>query len=837
MKTILKTISILFFTLLAMTGCYNDDLVWQELEKHEQRISKLENMCQKFNWDIYEMQNVIKAIKERDYLISVTSTQNQYVLLFAEAGKIVINKHSEGNEHDVSVPAIGVKHDSDGNWYWTLSGEWLTDQNGERIRANGTDGQDGNKGLDAITPKFKIKDGYWMISYDDGKTWELIGDATGENGKDGDSFFKDVKVTDIDVTLILADGTSVVIPRQSTDAALVDIIFSDMGVGMTPGSTRQVNFTLANADENTLVKAVAQNGWRVKVAMTSVSEGYLTVTAPDPMEEDEIIVFVYDGNGRTIMKTINFVTGVISVSMETKSVSGRASEFSVDLETNLDVDIEVPSVAGSWITCQTAPTKAMNKMTCTFSVTDNFSGSTRTASVLIKDRNSSWSKEINIAQAINDYLDFKDPAFQKYLVENFDTNNDGEINKNEAPSITSIKAENKGITSLEGISSLEALESLDVSGNALSKIDLSADVFWKLKDIDCSDNNITEMDISGCRFFLENLKITGNPKMTLSLLKEQGAREFEYHYYPTLTYHADDYQSTDFSKHKTVVTLQEHSVGNGIPILFMGEAYTDRDIESGVYDLRMRQAMEHLFSEEPYKTFRNRFDVKYIILVSQGRTLDGKSTALNVIPAERTTIDYDSYLNSSETIKYELNKLAYNQYNVYSCVAINIFSQDIGQGGVRACYCSTSDNTIERKTRYRGGILHELGGHHIADLGDEYTRKEYATETLKNPPANGLKPQNLSATNDATKVPWSKFLELEDYKDIVGIYEGGYEYYGYGVWRSSENSVMRHDYETTKFNAVCRHIIYKKIMELSGEEYSWEAFLEYDKKNLADSPK
>lgn len=48
---------------------------------------------------------------------------------------------------------------------------------------------------------------------------------------------------------------------------------------------------------------------------------------------------------------------------------------------------------------------------------------------------------------------------------------------------------------------------------------------------------------------------------------------------------------------------------------------------------------------------------------------------------------------------------------------------------------------------------------------------------------------------------------------------------------------MRHDYETTKFNAVCRHIIYKKIMELSGEEYSWEAFLEYDKKNLADSPR
>ena len=43
--------------------------------------------------------------------------------------------------------------------------------------------------------------------------------------------------------------------------------------------------------------------------------------------------------------------------------------------------------------------------------------------------------------------------------------------------------------------------------------------------------------------------------------------------------------------------------------------------------------------------------------------------------------------------------------------------------------------------------------------------------------------------------------------------------------------------ESSKEENLLQKPIYKKIMELSGEEYSWEAFLEYDKKNLIDSPR
>lgn len=50
---------------------------------------------------------------------------------------------------------------------------------------DGSDGKDGTDGKDGITPKFKIENKYWYVSYDNGSTWEQVGKATGEDGKDG----------------------------------------------------------------------------------------------------------------------------------------------------------------------------------------------------------------------------------------------------------------------------------------------------------------------------------------------------------------------------------------------------------------------------------------------------------------------------------------------------------------------------------------------------------------------------------------------------------------------------------------------------------------------------
>lgn len=129
---------------------------------------------------------------------------------------------------DGSTPIIGVKQDADGIYYWTLNGDWLTDDSGNKIKAEGRDGQDGEDGKpgqdgndgqdgkpgedgkDGITPQLKIEDGYWYISYNDGASWTQLGKATGDKGEQGEpgqagGIFKDVEETDDSVIFTLND--------------------------------------------------------------------------------------------------------------------------------------------------------------------------------------------------------------------------------------------------------------------------------------------------------------------------------------------------------------------------------------------------------------------------------------------------------------------------------------------------------------------------------------------------------------------------------------------------------------------------------------------------------
>lgn len=47
---------------------------------------------------------------------------------------------------DAVLPLIGIKQDVDGVFYWTLNGEWLKDEKGSKIQAQGIKGIDGENG-------------------------------------------------------------------------------------------------------------------------------------------------------------------------------------------------------------------------------------------------------------------------------------------------------------------------------------------------------------------------------------------------------------------------------------------------------------------------------------------------------------------------------------------------------------------------------------------------------------------------------------------------------------------------------------------------------------------
>ena len=186
----------------------------------------LQRLCNETNTNLSALQTIVTALQNNDYITSVDPlTENGkvvgYTIKFAKSNPIVIYNGKDGADGvNGNTPVIGVKKDTDGIYYWTLDGEFIV-VDGQKIKAQGTDGNNGADGSDGVTPKLEIREGYWWISYDNGTNWTQLGKATGEDGKDADS----IKITqdENNVYFELADGTVITISKtgQSADPNII----------------------------------------------------------------------------------------------------------------------------------------------------------------------------------------------------------------------------------------------------------------------------------------------------------------------------------------------------------------------------------------------------------------------------------------------------------------------------------------------------------------------------------------------------------------------------------------------------------------------------------------
>ena len=196
----------------------------------------LQRLCNETNTNLSALQTIVTALQNNDYITSVDPLTEDgkvvgYTIKFAKSNPIVIYNGKDGADGvDGNTPVIGVKKDTDGIYYWTLDGEFIV-VDGQKIKAQGTDGNNGTDGSDGVTPKLEIREGYWWISYDNGSNWTQLGKATGEDGadgKDGDS----IKITqdENNVYFELADGTVITISKtgQSVDPNVIQ--FEDENV-------------------------------------------------------------------------------------------------------------------------------------------------------------------------------------------------------------------------------------------------------------------------------------------------------------------------------------------------------------------------------------------------------------------------------------------------------------------------------------------------------------------------------------------------------------------------------------------------------------------------------
>lgn len=302
------------------------------------------------------------------------------------------------------------------------------------------------------------------------------------------------------------------------------------------------------------------------------------------------------------------------------------------------------------------------------------------------------------------------------------------------------------------------------------------------------------------------------------------------------------YTSTDYSQDGVVTTLQTATKGDGIDIVLMGDAYSDRQIADGTYRADMEYIYNNLFTEEPYKSFKDHFNVHYVNVVSKNEGYGAyNETALAGYFGDGTLV------GGNDNVAFNYALKAISEEEMDEALIIVAMNSDNYAGTCYMYYPTYTTGTYGSgpSVAYfpRGGdaetfaqlLHHEACGHGFAKLADEYAYEymgavpsDYASE-IQSQQANWGWWKNVDFTSDTSAIRWSNFINDARYaNEGIGAFEGGLTYWS-GVWRPTENSIMRHN--TGGFNAPSREAIYYRIHKLAyGDswEYDYEEFVEWD---------
>jgi hypothetical protein len=258
------------------------------------------------------------------------------------------------------------------------------------------------------------------------------------------------------------------------------------------------------------------------------------------------------------------------------------------------------------------------------------------------------------------------------------------------------------------------------------------------------------------------------------------------------------------------VTILNHGdSSNRVDIVFLGDGYTQTNLDAGLYDQHIQGYLNHMFSsptlwDDPFPRYKKFFNAHKIDVVSNESGADIPSqnvfvdTALNatyessgierlltVSRSRADSISRQQLLGTGITEDMQLVTVNHRKYG--------------GSGGRWAVYAGGSSDAREI-------ALHELA-HSFSNLSDEYVS---FTGPYPNP-----EPSQRNITTDPSGEKWSHWLGFDDPRGTsldIGVYEGA-AFYPSGIYRPSTNSKMRN--LDRPFDAVSRealiHDIYKYV--------------------------
>lgn len=311
----------------------------------------------------------------------------------------------------------------------------------------------------------------------------------------------------------------------------------------------------------------------------------------------------------------------------------------------------------------------------------------------------------------------------------------------------------------------------------------------------------------------------------------------------TCSFEVEQYDSEFSDGEKTL--YQPHSTGNGIDIVFVGDGYDAKDIAKGTFDSNVKDGIDAFFGIEPYKTYKDYFNVYAVVSQSDD---SGIGTVNTVVDTKFGTYFTQNRIKvpAPEPI-FSWAKKADAGIDFTKALIINLLNTSAYEGicamyadGSAIAFCPVSRDAYPYD--FRGIIQHEAGGHGFGKLGDEYIYHNAFIQRCEclccdHPQSDNDKGssygifkslgwyKNLSMNADMHQVPWAHLIYNPNYSNYVDMYEGGYMH-SRGVYRSEATSCMNNN--IPYYSAISRQAMVERILEISGEGFTLEKFYAND---------
>ena len=399
MKTSLRTIFTAVLVILCAVYCTPNDLndIKKRVDDIEGRVATLEEQVKTMNEQtIPGLRSLVTAITtDNVWVTAVVQQESGYEIKFSDGNSVVVSDGKDGEDgedgadgNDAPVVNIALV---DGNYVWTINGEVVLGEDGKPLRVVGTDGTNGTNG---ITPQFGIQDGHWIVSYDNGETWQTVGLVS---DTDYSAYLAPDEETD-DYIVLYVGSTRVEIPKEKVFT--LNVVVGENN-GVKKGETASFAYTIAgvgSTDEVEVDVLGAAAGWDAVVEATDNASGSIKVTNNSD-GNGKVIVYAANHKGKSDIRTLVFEGGKLEAVIETKDITAEGGTMALEVTTNLDYTIEIPTAAQSWISC--AEVKATHTDKYTITVAANESGSYRSATVKVVDAAGASIKDIEVFQYPN----------------------------------------------------------------------------------------------------------------------------------------------------------------------------------------------------------------------------------------------------------------------------------------------------------------------------------------------------------------------------------------------------------------------------------------------------